>query len=42
MGSAEFATALDAVSTFATAIGDLTGGASTLIGSVDGLVNPKA
>ncbi|SDE04715.1 hypothetical protein [Rhodococcus tukisamuensis] len=42
MGSAEFASAFDAISTFAGAIGDLTGGLGTLVGSVDGLVNPEA
>ncbi|MGW6377782.1 hypothetical protein ACWFRB_17150 [Rhodococcus sp. NPDC055112] len=42
MGSAEFASALEAISTFTGSISDLTGGAATFIGSVDGLVNPKA
>ncbi|SEM47282.1 hypothetical protein [Rhodococcus maanshanensis] len=42
MGSAEFANALDAISTFTGAISDVTGGAAAFIGSVDGLVKPKA
>lgn len=42
MGSAEFVTALDAINTFVGAIGDVTGGLSTLVGSADGLLNPAA